>query len=68
MACLGCMHGHSFVLICSDTLRIDCFKILLLLACCVLSWPFWGIVAFEPLLVLNSFVDISGAGADNDNL
>ena len=64
--CLGCKHVHSLVLIYSDTLRIDCF-----IFCCfwLAAWShglFWN-VAFVPLLVLNSFVDVSCAGADNDN-
>ena len=66
--CLGCIHVLSLVLICSDTLSIDCF-----ISCCF--WLaagthglFFGVVAFEPLLVLNSFVDVSCAGAAKDNL
>ncbi len=66
MSCLCFRHVHSLVLICSNTLRIDCF-----IFCCfwLAAWShglFWN-VAFVPLLVLNSFVDVSCAGADNDN-
>ena len=61
------LYACSLVLIYSDTLRIDCF-----IFCCfwLAGWShglFWRIVDFEPLLVLNSFVDVSCAGADNDN-
>ena len=54
------------MLIYSDTLCIDCF-----IFCCfwLAGWShgLFGNVAFVPLLVLNSLVDVSCAGVDNDN-